>query len=307
MNYKDESKLNKNVLKKNIIASAHISFLFGAGVNGTALPQLRDFEQTKNKLAEWEVDTSKGIEEGIDNIEDDIKRECIKNIFIDEFKSYHENAVKKICSGKDKSIKNLEALLRKTYLIVQETQNRNPSMKQINIYTLNYDNIVEKVLLNRGYLYNSISASNTSNKSSLMDVIGYNYNVKKYIPTFMVSKLHGDIDKPIIPGKSKYKDMLNEDYFEVAFNMKEQLCRPNSILIVIGYSGKDNHINKMLEDCLNTGLTIYWYKYLATDIVPFENRVNVFVREQDDYTSIKDTTLVCYNDMENVWAEKLEK
>ena len=39
--------------------------------------------------------------------------------------------------GKDMSLINLEKMLRKTYLLVNESQNRNPSMKQINIFTLN--------------------------------------------------------------------------------------------------------------------------------------------------------------------------
>ena len=111
-------------------------------------------------------------------------------------------------------------------------------MKQINIYTLNYDEIVENALKKLGYFFNSISASETATKASLIDVIGYDYKVGKYIPSFMVSKIHGDKTKPIIPGKEKFLDMLNEDYFEIAFNMKEQLCKPNSILIVIGYSGR---------------------------------------------------------------------
>ena len=32
--------------EKNIIASSHINFLFGAGVNGKAFPQLEGFEKT---------------------------------------------------------------------------------------------------------------------------------------------------------------------------------------------------------------------------------------------------------------------
>lgn len=120
--------------------------------------------------------------------------------------------------GKDMSLINLEKMLRKTYLLVNESQNRNSSMKQINIFTLNYDQIVEKTLSGLGYFFSEISASNTTTRAMLLDVIGYNFNVKKYVPTFMVSKLHSDIDNPIIPGKSKYQEMLNEDYFEIAFN-----------------------------------------------------------------------------------------
>ncbi len=39
-------------MEKNILASAHISFLFGAGVNGRALPQLKDFVKTAKALEE---------------------------------------------------------------------------------------------------------------------------------------------------------------------------------------------------------------------------------------------------------------
>lgn len=204
--------------------------------------------------------------------------------------------------GKDKSLINLEKMLRKTYLLVNESQNRNPSMKQINIFTLNYDQIVEKTLSGLGYFFSEISASNTTTRAMLLDVIGYNFNVKKYVPTFMVSKLHGDIDNPIIPGKSKYQEMLNEDYFEIAFNMKEKLCRQNSILIVIGYSGRDEHINKILKDCLNAGLTIYWYKFAQMDIVPFEENNQIIVRQQEDYSNPQDTTANGYRDMEQVFG-----
>lgn len=80
--------------------------------------------------------------------------------------------------GKDMSLINLEKMLRKTYLLVNESQNRNPSMKQINIFTLNYDQIVEKTLSGLGYFFSEISASNTTTRAMLLDVIGYNFNVK---------------------------------------------------------------------------------------------------------------------------------
>lgn len=35
------------VFDRNTLSSAHIYFLFGAGVNGRALPQLKDFVDTK--------------------------------------------------------------------------------------------------------------------------------------------------------------------------------------------------------------------------------------------------------------------
>ena len=294
-----------NCFDTNILSSSHINFLFGAGVNGKAFPQLKSFTDTLSKIEELGGNIESGLESGIDSLSSSAHKKIVKDVFIKEFMEADAKMNEKF--GKDMSLINLEKMLRKTYLLVNESQNRNPSMKQINIFTLNYDQIVEKTLSGLGYFFSEISASNTTTRAMLLDVIGYNFNVKKYVPTFMVSKLHGDIDNPIIPGKSKYQEMLNEDYFEIAFNMKEKLCRQNSILIVIGYSGRDEHINKILKDCLNAGLTIYWYKFAQMDIVPFEENNQIIVRQQEDYSNPQDTTANCYRDMELVWEKKLEE
>lgn len=294
-----------NCFDTNILSSSHINFLFGAGVNGKAFPQLKSFTDTLSKIEELGGNIESGLESGIDSLSSSAHKKIVKDVFIKEFMEADAKMNEKF--GKDMSLINLEKMLRKTYLLVNESQNRNQSMKQINIFTLNYDQIVEKTLSGLGYFFSEISASNTTTRAMLLDVIGYNFNVKKYVPTFMVSKLHGDIDNPIIPGKSKYQEMLNEDYFEIAFNMKEKLCRQNSILIVIGYSGRDEHINKILKDCLNAGLTIYWYKFAQMDIVPFEENNQIIVRQQEDYSNPQDTTANCYRDMEQVWEKKLEE
>ena len=294
-----------NCFDINVLSSSHINFLFGAGVNGKAFPQLKSFTDTLSKIEELGGNIESGLESGIDSLGSSAHKKIVKDVFIKEFMEADAKMNEKF--GKDMSLINLEKMLRKTYLLVNESQNRNPSMKQINIFTLNYDQIVEKTLSGLGYFFSEISASNTTTRAMLLDVIGYNFNVKKYVPTFMVSKLHGDIDNPIIPGKSKYQEMLNEDYFEIAFNMKEKLCRQNSILIVIGYSGRDEHINKILKDCLNAGLTIYWYKFAQMDIVPFEENTQIIVRQQEDYSNPQDTTANCYRDMEQVWEKKLEE
>lgn len=294
-----------NCFDINVLSSSHINFLFGAGVNGKAFPQLKSFTDTLSKIEELGGNIENGLESGIDSLNSSEHKKIVKDVFIKEFMEADAKMNEKF--GKDMSLVNLEKMLRKTYLLVNESQNRNPSMKQINIFTLNYDQIVEKTLSSLGYFFSEISASNTTTRAMLLDVIGYNFNVKKYVPTFMVSKLHGDIDNPIIPGKSKYQEMLNEDYFEIAFNMKEKLCRQNSMLIVIGYSGRDEHINKILKDCLNAGLTIYWYKFAQMDIVPFEENNQIIVRQQEDYSNPQDTTANCYRDMEQVWEKKLEE
>lgn len=292
---------------RDILSSSHINFLFGAGVNGRALPQLSKFIKTAAKIEDYGIDIQEGIERGIDKITERSQREEVKRTFIEEFSEFHQKAVEESNWRSNESIKHIELLLREIYSLVHEAQNRNPSMKQINIYTLNYDEIIERKLGQLGYFYNSVSASNANAKAGLINAIGYDYLTKKYIPSFFISKLHGDIEKPIIPGREKYREILTPEYFEIAFHMKEQLCRQNSILIVIGYSGHDEHINQILNDCLIAGLTIYWFKYSDKDDVPFQDKSKVFIREQNDQDNPIDTTAICYMDMEAIWGEKSEK
>lgn len=290
-----------NVITKEMISSSHISFLFGAGVNGKAFPQLNSFEETEEKIRAVGGDTSKGIESGIDSLNSMAARETIKQTFIAELKAYS----REIDYGND-SIKHLESMLRKIHNIVNESQNRNPSMKQVNIYTLNYDTIVERTLDNLGFFSNYISSSSVGVASKMLDVIGYNYKTRKYAPSFMISKLHGDLEAPIIPGKEKYREVLTPDYFEIAFNMKGQLCRNNSILIVIGYSGRDGHINQILQDCINAGLTVIWYRYNSEDELPkvFQDSNQIIIRDQSDDEEKVDTTKLCFDDLESAWGEK---
>lgn len=296
----DDNKNNRiNYLNRAIVSSAHINFLFGAGVNGRCFPQLDGFTNTLSKMDEFDDSGKSGFEERIDLLSDE-EKEVVKEAFIEEFKE-NEKAI----DPNHSSILHLRLMLAKAAQIVETTQNRTQSMNQINIYTLNYDSIVEQILSERGLIFNSISASNVKASAKLLNVIGYNYLTKKYLPSFLISKLHGDISSPIIPGKNKYKEVLNEDYFEIVFNMKEHLCKQNSILIVIGYSGNDKHINKILQECMSAGLKVFWYKYNENDESIVGDSSQLYIQEQPDYLNKKDTTMVCYEDMCEVWEEKL--
>ncbi len=118
------SDMDKNVLEKNVLSSTHINFLFGAGVNGDALPQLKSFSETISEVERFGGDTANGLENGIDDIESDEEREHIKGTFINEFKKYHEVAIKPETFKTNESIRNLKSLIKMTYLIVNEAQNR---------------------------------------------------------------------------------------------------------------------------------------------------------------------------------------
>lgn len=270
-----------------IISSCHINFLFGAGVNGGAFPQLDNFKET--------IDAIKGyigaypnlsFEDAFDKLDDKQKDE-VRELFIKEFNEHLDKL-----NINHESLANLQNLLAKINEIVDKSENRNHSMKQINIFTANYDDIVERLLKRLGYLYNSISATNFENHNQFFNMVGYDFVYRKFIPTFFVSKVHGDINDPILPGLNKYDKALEANKFEILFKMKEKLLRPYSLLFVIGYSGRDEHINKILNDCVKGGLTIYWFKYSESDIVPDSFKNDAIIFNNDEHI---DTTLLFTN------------
>lgn len=270
-----------------IISSCHINFLFGAGVNGGAFPQLDNFKETIGAIKGYIGGyPNLSFEDAFDKLDDKQKDEVSK-LFIKEFNEHLDKL-----NINHESVTNLQNLLAKINEIVDKSENRNHSMKQINIFTANYDDIVERLLKKLGYLYNSISATNFENHNQFFNMVGYDFIYRKFIPTFFVSKIHGDINDPILPGLNKYDKALEANKFEILFKMKEKLLRPYSLLFVIGYSGRDEHINKILNDCVKGGLTIYWFKYSESDIVPDSFKNDVIIFNNDEHI---DTTLLLTN------------
>ena len=282
-----------------ILSSCYINFLFGAGVNGQAFPQLAKFEKTylfmKKKHKDFE---NKSFEELFDTLNKK-DRERAREIFIDEFKNKHN-----LIDWNNESIKNLEELLSLTYKLVYEAENRIDAMNQINIFTVNYDFIVEELLKKLGYLSNYVSASNLVSNDKFFNIVGHDYSLKRKIPTFLVSKIHGDISNPVLPGNDKYDAILTPNKFEIMFKMKEKLSRFNSILFVIGYSGRDEHINRILKDCVQSGLTIYWFKYSEKDYVPEELKTKTIIIDNEDKV---DTTKVFSKELSLLWEKSLVK
>lgn len=282
-----------------ILSSCYINFLFGAGVNGQAFPQLAKFEKTylfmKKKHKDFE---NKSFEELFDTLNKK-DRERAREIFIDEFKNKHN-----LIDWNNESIKNLEELLSLTYKLVYEAENRIDAMNQINIFTANYDFIVEELLKKLGYLSNYVSASNLVSNDKFFNIVGHDYSLKRKVPTFLVSKIHGDISNPVLPGNDKYDAILTPNKFEIMFKMKEKLSRFNSILFVIGYSGRDEHINRILKDCVQSGLTIYWFKYSEKDYVPEELKTKTIIIDNKDKL---DTTKVFSKELSLLWEKSLVK
>ncbi len=281
-----------------ILSSSHINFLFGAGVNGLAFPQLDSYEETV-KLIKKYVEDYKGFEDSVNKLESSQKKEVN-----DSFKKEYYQFKEKIDDNHE-AIRDIRELFTSINKLVDLSENRTKTTKQVSIYTLNYDTIVEDNIDKLGYLVNKVSFSNYLNHDKFFNLVGYNYKYQKFMPTYLILKLHGDIENPIYPGQAKYEEAMAAKRFELFFTMKEKLSRFNSVLFVIGYSGRDEHVNEILQDCVASGLTIYWFKFKENDLIPSSLADRVFAIENPKPN--QDTTKTCADMINALWKKQSEE
>ena len=77
-----EQEKNTLFFDKRMISSSHINFLFGSGINGTVIPQMKDCEKTLSLIEEYGGDVSKGLEGAIDDLENPEQREDVKECLL---------------------------------------------------------------------------------------------------------------------------------------------------------------------------------------------------------------------------------
>ena len=149
----------------------------------------------------------------------------------------------------------------------------------VNVFTTNYDLYNEKALDEIGFFYNN---GFTGSCNRRFNPISYNYtfvenmNLSKDIwdrvaNYFNLFKIHGSInwvssndciyekdvqyidEKDVVmiyPTPQKDRSTLMMPYSDLFRNMQYCIMKPNSILIVIGYSFSDDHINRIILNAL---------------------------------------------------------
>ena len=90
--------------------------------------------------------------------------------------------------------------------------------------------------------------------------------------------------RPLTPEPNKkYETALGPKFFELMFLMKSELIRRNAVLMVIGYSGNDEHINGIISDAIEANLTLIWFRYNNDEKLPeiiSKNKEKVIVVDQ---------------------------
>ena len=289
-----------NKLNGKLISSAKISLLVGSGANGKLFPQLSGFIKTIKKLEdkiEEKINPSE-IESLISSISNIDTRNEILDVFKNELLEFNG-----VVDYSKESRNNIHSLFLELDRLIQFEENRTFRTKQINIFTLNYDTIFENILDSGSFYYNVVTPDNIKKQSYLYSLIGQDYITKKHKTTILLSKIHGNITDPILPGLAKYSELLAEKYFEILFNMKSILRQPNTVLFVIGYSGNDEHINQLMSDCIDSGLTIYWLRFSKESQIPTLLQNNTIIIDQKDGEEF-DTTKILANLIRELWENK---
>ncbi len=284
--------MKENIRKlKEIIQSANINFLIGAGASLPFLLLLGDIEK--------QIEDAKGDEDKVlkqlKRYFNDIMKPCkhildngasvpSKSKFDITYKGYHHLF----------DVLNKILIRRKSTLL----------SKQVNIFTTNIDIFMEKVLedmnieYNDGFNGNVMQIFQTSNFYKLIHKISSHFGNISEIPTFNIIKLHGSlsweidsIKEKIIysrlsmideldslssneaefkmkydelqivnPSKDKFRQtVMGVTHYELLRMYSGELEKENSVLFVLGFSMEDEHIREITLRVANSNPTLKIY------------------------------------------------
>jgi len=161
-------------------------------------------------------------------------------------------------------------------LIAKITQ-RKATLPRVKIFTLNYDLLFEQAANITGTIiidgFSFTTPRTFSGRYFDYDIVQREKSRVKDEDNFIsrlfhLYKLHGSLnwvrkdDKILIvdnakdplivyPRDSKYENSYDQPFFEMMARFQQQLRKDNSILVAIGYSFNDKHINAAIEEALN--------------------------------------------------------
>jgi len=249
-------------------------------------------------------------------IEDDLIISLINSI---------KNNDKENSNSKEKAIASISSFLSSMYIITKRNNKNFYNFKNfiIDIFTTNYDLLIETSLEKNEYFYNDgfegkierilkpeiynhyLTAEKNNNLS-----IDLNFNVVKLHGSINWEKTEDNIKfvdfnqeykwKPFIvePSKTKLtKVILNYNIYMLLQKFKNSLYIKDSFLMIFGTSLGDEHLNQIIFDSIKvTGNYVFYFPYNKDDKETadkikekkFKNSFSFIVLEPNDFTDEKD-------------------
>ncbi|MDI6870228.1 MAG: SIR2 family protein [Bacillota bacterium] len=274
-----------------------------SGENPSALPA--NFEQVLAQLHRWRSALpDKGGRLRIDGSPQlDVTSEDL-----DACLQYATRALARACdlptTGKEAGLETFTTLLRKLLT-------RPLNLKRVNLFTLNYDTLVEQaadaegVVLLDGFIgtQRRVFRPESCEQDLYFPAETTEGHVHRFDRVLHLYKLHGSItwvasqpaiDNPygvqskpfdpqntepllIYPTPAKYGETLGMPYSELFRRFSTALVRPQSVLFVIGYGFGDEHVNAIIRQAL----AVPSFTLVVVDPDP-RNQFVVKLREQKD-------------------------
>ena len=236
-----------------------------------------NYETLLSTLYSWSSAMSSGaksldVEDGFNFDKSDLE-DCIKEA---------KNALAKECALPKKNRLNR---LRTHRLFMRKLLSRPADLKRVNIFTLNYDELIEKAADAEGItLFDGFVGVNTRRfrPDSYEQDMHFSFDLedsrsRRYDRVLRLYKLHGSIswravesslDNPygvestgveitkgantvlLYPATGKLSESLGMPYAELFRRFSSAVVRPQSVLIVIGYGFADEHVNMIIRQAL---------------------------------------------------------
>lgn len=290
---------NVEQFKRNILTKK-LNILIGSGVSYPAIPLMKYFTKDENGMSVSKDTANKNLENHISRVSS-----FLPFNHNDRIKCSSENKDKKtLCSADylttfeaniDYVLERYEKFLEKVITLLYTSNSRTVS-KSVNIFTTNYDLFIERALDllmkndnfifndgSNGYFYKVLDSSNY-NKS--VAYRGLNENYLNELPSISLIKPHGSmnwekgennqilirpyvVDQPVVvkpTGLEGQETYLNNHFHDMLRVFQLELDKPQSVLIIVGFSFKDDHIAKMVRRSLkNPELMTYIFCYSDSD------------------------------------------
>lgn len=237
--------------------------------------------------------------------------ECASN---DELKENVKNVSKKLITQEyekeDSIVQNLKDYTEfiQSILNVINLSNSRQTPKSVNIFTTNYDLYIEKAIDELGsnrFVFNDGAKGyfkrilDSSNFNQVVSYKGLNDNYISEIPSISLIKPHGSInwckensndnsdnilitndvqDNPSVvapSGQEEKETYLSNHYYSMLRVFQLELDKPQTVLIVIGFSFQDKHIAKMVKRALqNPELIVMVFGWCDDDREKYVNNLD---------------------------------
>ena len=293
-------QFKRNVLTKNL------NILIGSGVSYPAIPLMNFFSKDDKGMPVSKEVANANLENYIwkvssflpfnhnDRIKYFVENMDKQTLYSTEYYTKLMNFIileNNVDYVLERYIKFLEKVITLLYISNSRTVSQN-----VNIFTTNYDLFIERSLDllmkndnfifndgSNGYFYKVLDSSNY-NKS--VAYRGLNENYLNELPTISLIKPHGSmnwekdennqiliracaVNHPVVvrpTGLEGQETYLNNHFHDMLRVFQLELDKPQSVLIVVGFSFQDDHIAKMIRRALkNPELMIYIFCYADSD------------------------------------------